>query len=174
MYKTKDDRTPPLFPELFPLGGALNQENRWCVLAELINWNDIDDIYSRYFSNIGRPARDSRVVAGIFMVSLLEETSDEAAVELFSENPYILYFCGLGNFVTDGSAADTQVLVRARRRLGPETFALFEKEILEILASHETLGLKFSRTRKIARKDFRFNAGTFLIKMGRRLTGLKK
>lgn len=151
MYKAKDDKTPPLFPELFPLGGALNPENRWIKLAALINWNELDAVYSKYFSCIGRPARDSRVVVGIFIVSLLEQVSDEDAVAMFNENPYIQHFCGLGNFATAATAADSKILYRARKRLGPETFALFEREILAMLNAHAELGNKFALAKRKAR-----------------------
>lgn len=29
MYQPKDRETLPLFPELFPFGGRLNENNRW-------------------------------------------------------------------------------------------------------------------------------------------------
>lgn len=148
MYKAKDDKTPPLFPELFPLGGALDPQNRWVRLAALVRWNEIDEIYRKYFSFIGRPARDSRIVAGIFMITLLERVTDEQAVALFNENPYIQHFCGLGNFVTGTEQADGKLLYRARKRLGAEAFARFETDLLGMLAVHEELRAKFAFYKK--------------------------
>ncbi|MDD4004531.1 MAG: transposase [Elusimicrobiaceae bacterium] len=148
MYKARDDKTPPLFPELFPLGGALSPENRWARLAALVNWDEIDAVYRKYFSFIGRPARDSRMVAGIFMVALLEQVSDERATVMFNENPYIQKFCGLGSFATGSAAADGKLLYRARKRLGPETFGKFEREIIRMLTAHEDLGSRFELFKK--------------------------
>ena len=36
MYKSKDGKTIPLFPELFPIGGKSNENNRWLRIAERI------------------------------------------------------------------------------------------------------------------------------------------
>lgn len=41
MYRSKDRRTRSLFPELFPFGGKLDENNRWLRIAELIPWEEL-------------------------------------------------------------------------------------------------------------------------------------
>jgi hypothetical protein len=41
MYRSKDRKTRPLFPELFPFGGKLNENNRWLRIADLIPWEEL-------------------------------------------------------------------------------------------------------------------------------------
>ena len=36
MYSEKDGREVPLFKELFPFGGQLEEDNRWLRIADLI------------------------------------------------------------------------------------------------------------------------------------------
>jgi hypothetical protein len=56
MYRKKDRKTIPLFPELSPFGGKLDENNRWLRIAELIPWGELEDDYRLAFSDIGRPA----------------------------------------------------------------------------------------------------------------------
>lgn len=41
MYKPKDRETQILFPELFPFGGSLDEQNRWRRIAVLIPWEKL-------------------------------------------------------------------------------------------------------------------------------------
>jgi hypothetical protein len=47
---SKDRKTLPLFPELFPLGGKLNENNRWLRISDLIPWEELEDVYRGNFS----------------------------------------------------------------------------------------------------------------------------
>jgi len=40
VYRPKDRNTRPLFPELFPYGGKLDERNRWLRIAELVPWQE--------------------------------------------------------------------------------------------------------------------------------------
>lgn len=53
MYRRKDRKTLPLFPELFPFGGKLDENNRWLRIAELIPWKELEEEYSKHFSDVG-------------------------------------------------------------------------------------------------------------------------
>jgi len=146
MYKPKDTKTPNLFPDLFPMGGGLNKENRWLKLAPLVPWEGLESIYTRYFSPTGRPAKDSRLVCGLLMVKWLENYSDERTVQEFNENPYMQLFCGLETFVTDERTVEASVLSRARKKLGRDVFGRFEREIMSALSGQEMLKMKFPKS----------------------------
>ena len=130
MYRPKDRKTLPLFPELFPLGGGLSADNRWLKLGGLIPWERLEEIYRRYFSeSLGRPAKDSRLICGLLIVKHAERYADERVVQEYLENPYVQAFCGEEVFRT-GGAISPSLLSKLRRRLGAEFFEKFEREIL--------------------------------------------
>jgi len=140
-YKSKDRQTGNLFSELLPFGGKLNTENRWIKLHDLIPWSDLEIIYRKYFSALGRPGKDSQLINGLLIVKHIMVMSDEAAVDCFLENPYVQYFCGYDQFVT-GREIEASTLARMRKRLGLEYFKKFEDEILGVLRDRKIIKSK--------------------------------
>lgn len=116
MYRSKDRTTAPLFAELFPFGGKIDEENRWLKVAQLIPWDALEQAYSRYFSDTGRPAHDARLVIGLLLLKHMTGISDVEIVLLVRENPYMQAFCGLDNFAA-GQLIDSSTLTYVRRRL---------------------------------------------------------
>jgi hypothetical protein len=137
-YKTKDRFTGNLFSEIFPYGGKLNQENRWMKLSSLVPWELLEEIYRKYFSHLGRPGKDSRLVNGLLIAKHLKNYSDEEVVEEFLENPYLQYFCGYDQFVV-GKEIHSTTLCKMRRRVGEEYFGKFENEIIEVLKTKKLI-----------------------------------
>jgi len=140
-YKSKDHQTGNLFSELLPFGGKLNPENRWIKLHDMIPWSDLETIYRKYFSSLGRPGKDSQLINGLLIVKHLLVMSDEAVVDFFLESPYVQYFCGYDQFVT-GREIEASTLVRMRKRLGLEYFKKFEEEILGMLKERKIIKSK--------------------------------
>ena len=68
MYKSKDRKTIPLFPELFPFGGKLDERNRRLRIADLIPWEELEEDYRKHFSDVGRPAKDAQLVIGLLLL----------------------------------------------------------------------------------------------------------
>ena len=132
MYRGKDRQTLPLFSDLFPFGGKLNPENRWLKIAQLIPWEEIESKYRGYFSEIGRPSLDCRLVIGILLLKHMTGFSDEDIIKLVNENPYMQAFCGLDNFATE-PLMNSSSLSKIRKRLGEKYFAELERETYEVL-----------------------------------------
>jgi len=141
MYKSKDRKTIPLFPELFPFGGKLDENNRWLRIAELIPWEELEDEYRRYFSDVGRPATDAQLVIGLLLLKHMTGFSDEDVVEAVSENPYMQVFCGFEQFVT-GEILDPSTLTKQRERLGLEFFRELEKKTYKVLIDRKIIKAK--------------------------------
>jgi len=137
-YKSKDRRTGDLFAEMMPFGGKLNSENRWMKLDELIPWEEMENIYRKYFSELGRPGKDSQLINGLMIVKHQAVLSDKEVVEYFLENPYVQYFCGYDQFVSE-KEIDSSTLTRMRKRLGVEYFKKFEEEILNLLKERKII-----------------------------------
>jgi hypothetical protein len=53
---------------LLPFGGKLNVENRWIKMHDLIPWIELEGIYRKYFSNSGRPGKDSQLINGLLII----------------------------------------------------------------------------------------------------------
>lgn len=143
-YKAKDRQTGNLFSELLPFGGKLNLENRWIKLHDLVPWEELETIYGKYFSRLGRPGKNSDLINGLLIVKHLMVMSDEAVVDYFLENPYVQYFCGYEQFVTGVASKEIEAstLTRMRKRLGVEYFKKFEDEILGILKERRIIKSK--------------------------------
>jgi len=100
VYKSKDRKTIPLFPELFPFGGKLDERNRWLRIANLIPWEELEEDYRKHFSDVGRPAKYAQLVIGLLLLKPMTGLSDEGLVAEVLENPYMQAFCGFRSFVT--------------------------------------------------------------------------
>lgn len=137
-YHSKDKRTGNLFEELLPFGGKLNLKNRWIKLHDLIPWEELETIYRKYFSRLGRPGKDSQLINGLLIVKHVTVMSDEEVVACFLENPYVQYFCGYDQFVTN-QEIEASTVTRMRKRLGTEYFKRFEAEILGILRERKII-----------------------------------
>jgi len=141
MYRPKDRKTIPLFPELFPFGGKLDERNRWLRIADLIPWEELEEEYAEYFSDIGRPATDSQLVIGLLLLKHMTGLSDEGVVEEVLENPYMQAFCGFEHFET-GELLDPSTLTKMRERLGLEFFHKLERKTYKVLIDRRIIKAK--------------------------------
>jgi IS5 family transposase len=141
MYTANDRLTQPLFEELFPFGGKLDEKNRWLRIAELIPWNQLENSYSQQFSHTGRPAHDARLVIGLLLLKHMSRTSDSEIVHLVCENPYMQAFCGLDNFTT-GKLINPSTLTHVRKRLGAKQFKELEDLTYKSLIEHKIIKAK--------------------------------
>lgn len=126
----------PIFKELNPYSGQIDQNNRWIKLAELVPWDQMDVIYRGYFDE-GKQSviKTSRLILGLMLGQMLLELGDRPILEYFHENPYFQYFCGQDTFVvkTDKAMIHHSLLSKRRKRLGKAYVADFEREVLEVL-----------------------------------------
>jgi IS5 family transposase len=140
MYKYSADFTDQL--ELFelslPFGGKLDQQNRWIQLSSLIDWRGFEYAYGKLFSHTGRPALSARLVIGALIIKHVKGLSDEEVVEEIVENPYVQFFVGLKQFQYEVPFDDSSLSV-VRKRLGEETFAGFERVVIERLVERRLI-----------------------------------
>jgi len=132
MYKPKDRDTCVLFPELFPFGGHLDERNRWLRISELIPWAELEAVYLKYFSSLGRPAKDAQLILGLLLLKHMTKLSDRELLVTVIENPYMQAFCGFHSMATTATL-DASTLTQARKRLGPEFFRELEKRSYAVL-----------------------------------------
>jgi len=85
--KPKTDPNLDLFrPELKEM---LDNTHPLYVMRELIEWDELHEDLSEYFSVEGAPAKSVQLVAGIFYLKAHYNLSDEAVVSHWVESPAI-------------------------------------------------------------------------------------
>ena len=141
MYRHRDRKTLPLFSELFPFGGKLNENNRWLRVAELVPWEELEEEYAKRFSDVGRPGTDAQLAIGLLLLKHMTGLSDEGVVQAVVENPYMQAFCGFEKFVTE-EILDPSTLTRMRERLGLEFFKELERKTYKALIDRRIIKAK--------------------------------
>lgn len=128
----------PIFKELSPYSGEIDENNRWIRLEELVPWAELDGLYRKYFDKekLG-VIKDSQLILGLLLGQMLLEMGDRPILEYFHENPYFQHFCGQDVFVAKGktSIIHHSLLSKRRKRLGKSYMNKFEKEVITVLKS---------------------------------------
>ena len=126
----KDDRDQLGIDEFFlPFGGKLNKDNRWVRTAEIMPWDDMEEVYLKSMSQeTDRAAFPARIAYGAIYVKEQEGLTDEETVEAIAENPYIQYFLGLKEF-RDKPLFNASMMVHFRKRFPVETLAKINEYI---------------------------------------------
>lgn len=77
----------------------LDKDNRWCRMADMINWDLVDDVYRENISvDVGRHAHSSRLAfTCAYVRAYLDLTMEETLAQLH-ENMYIAHFAGANQF----------------------------------------------------------------------------
>ena len=130
-----------LFERSLPFAGKLDRSNRWIVLAHTLNWRELELSYAKLFATEGRPGVRARYVLGTLILKHHFQVSDDEILQLIIEGPYLQYFIGLPQFTTT-APFEASSLARVRERLGEETFAEFEKALINTLVEKKLIQAK--------------------------------
>ncbi len=116
-----------------PFDKKLNLENRWIILANLIPWDEICNIYRKTIpkSRTGRPGLNPRVVIGSIIIKHLCDIDDRETVNQISENIYMQYFLGYSSF-SDEPPFDASLFVEFRKQLGLDVINEINEKIVEL------------------------------------------
>ena len=116
MTPKKTENHPQIFQSR--LDNQLNMRHKLVILAQQIDWTAYEKEFGSLFDpGQGRPGLPIRLMVGITYLSRMYNYSDEAAVEMFVENPYWQYFCGYEYFQIK-APLDPSSLVHWRQRIG--------------------------------------------------------
>ena len=130
MYKNTSSE-PKMANLPYFLDTTLNADNRWVQLAGLIPWSDVEEIYALNFtSSKGPKAISARTAFGALIIQVKLSLTDEEAVEIISENPYMQYFIGLEKY-EQRSPFDSSMMTHFRKRFNAQDI----KDIDELLHS---------------------------------------
>jgi len=122
-----------------PFEQHLNFKNRWVVLAKLIPWDEVCNLYLKHVgvSDTGRPPLNPRVVLGSLLIKHLCNLDDRETVDQISENIYMQYFLGYSSFTSE-APFDASLFVEFRKRLGMDTLNAINEKIASLKTHLET------------------------------------
>ena len=122
-----------------PFERSLNPKNRWVVLARLIPWDEICNIYLKHtgISPTGRPPISPRIVLGSLIIKHLCNLDDRETVDQISENIYMQYFLGYSSF-SDQAPFDSSLMTDFRKRLGMDQVNAINERIVSLKAKFES------------------------------------
>ena len=102
-----------------PFSQKLIKTNRWVVLAHLIPWDEVCNVYTKQvgISHTGRPPVSPRVVIGSLIIKHMCDLDDRETVAQISENMYMQYFLGYSSFTSE-EPFDASLFVEFRLRMG--------------------------------------------------------
>jgi transposase, IS5 family len=118
-----------------PFEQSLNPNNRWVVLAKLIPWDEICNLYRKHvgLSITGRPPINPRIVIGSVIIKHMCNLDDRETVEQIAENIYMQYFLGYSGFSNE-PPFDASLFVEFRKRLGFEQLQAINERIISLRA----------------------------------------
>lgn len=118
MFKRHRKPQLSIYDFITPFGGHLNEENRWVVMANAIDWDYVDEVYEKSFTKdktVGNVAYDSRIAFGALCIQKKLDLTDAETVEMIQENPYLQYFIGYHEYTYD-RPFDSSTMVYFRKR----------------------------------------------------------
>ena len=101
------------------LDNILDQRHELVRLAGLIDWQGFACAFGRFYRELGRPGKPTRLMVGLSYLKHVYDLSDEEVVQRWVENPYWQWFCGFEYF-QHTPPIDPSCLTRWRQRIAPE------------------------------------------------------
>jgi transposase, IS5 family len=122
-----------------PFDQKLSTTNRWVVLAHLIPWDEICNMYFKFVpkGQTGRPALNPRIVIGSLIIKHMCNLDDRETVDQISENIYMQYFLGYPSFSNE-KPFDASLFVEFRKRLGMDNLNAINERIVAIKTKIES------------------------------------
>ncbi len=115
----------------WPFQTVLDENNRWVKMEQCIPWDELAEFYYQGLSSqMGRPAKDARMVIGAVIIKHKLCLSDAETVQQIQENPYMQYFVGLPGYQMEAPFASS-LFVEIRKRMGQSVFDGFHRVVVE-------------------------------------------
>lgn len=127
--KPRHEEPAQLFQQ--DLEHLLDQRQPLYKLANQLPWEELEKEFESYYSEIGRPALPTRLMAGLLLLKQLENLSDERVCEAWTRDAYMQYFCGERYFQWKLPCEPSE-LVHFRNRIGQEGVEKILKMTVEL------------------------------------------
>ena len=109
----------------------LNPNNRWVRLANCLPWDTLAKILTEKFADKGKFTYPARLIIGSIIIKHRLGLSDEETVNSIEENPYMQYFLGYDDFISQ-RPFDPSLFVSWRKIIGNNTFNKFTDTLMKI------------------------------------------
>ena len=164
MFKRQKAPQLSIYDFITPFGGHLNEENRWVITAEKMDWDYIDEVYEKAFANkeTGNVAYSSRVAFGALYIQKKLGLTDEETVEMIQENPYLQYFIGYKEYTYE-KPFDSSTLVYFRKRLPKEVMNDINEHHFKDKAGGSGSGISGEAENSSESSEESTNSGTLII-----------
>lgn len=139
--KTKES---DLFRE--ELTQIINHRHPLFILSEQIDWDKAAAIVEQWFDDsCGRPAKSSRLIAGLFLLKQLKNVSDEDLPTFWLENAYWQYFCGETYFQHEFPIHPTSMTKWRKKMTAEDAQALLQLTVETALKTKAVKQSEFNR-----------------------------
>lgn len=147
-----------------PFEKKLNPDNRWVVLAKLIPWDEICNIYLKAVPKriTGRPGLSPRVVLGSIIIKHLCDIDDRETCSQISENIYMQHFLGYSSF-SDEPPFDSSLFVTFRKLLSLDLINQINEKIVALKTKLEEVQKPSKENSDSDSKPENPNRGTVLM-----------
>jgi transposase, IS5 family len=119
-------------PNIPRLSKQLNPSHPLCLLAELVEWEELEEEFGAFYSEgNSRPPKPIRLMTGLLMLQHMSGFSDEQTIRHWIENPYWQYFCGF-DILQWKPPIDPSLMSHFRKRIGKEGMEKILEEVIKI------------------------------------------
>jgi hypothetical protein len=121
-----------------PFERTLDLSNRWVVLAGLIPWDELCNVFLHEESkkSAGRTGINPRIILGALIIKHICNLDDRETVAQISENIYMQYFLGYPSFIND-KPFDASLFVTIRKRYGLDFINNLNEKIIQLKTHFE-------------------------------------
>lgn len=158
--------------------GALDPSHKLFRLAEVIDWENIYDKLSPYYSTLGRRALPLRLMTGLHLLKHMEDMSDAQCADRVRGDLYWMHFCGVSvdSLQQKYAHLNSSSMTKFRNRIGPDGWASVEGVIRKYLLETKRIDPKVMATdSSCMEKNVAYPTDSGLLDKGRKnlLKGMK-
>jgi len=113
------------------LEDILNPSEPLYKLSKKINWKELEEYFSSYYSHTGRPSKPVRLMIALLLLKQMYNLGDETVVSQWVHNPYWQYFSGYTTFQWNFPLEPSD-LVHFRKRIGQDGLEKIFKATIEV------------------------------------------
>ena len=121
------------------LDQIIDMKHQLVKLAALVNWARLENVCGEaYRDGPSMPPLPTRLMAGLAILKITFDLSDEMVCERWVESPYFQYFCG-ETFFQHKLVFDRSSITRWRQRMGEEKLKSLLQESLAIAVATKAM-----------------------------------
>jgi len=123
------------------LDQIINMKHELVLLANRIDWPELDDQVAPFYAVDGRPSIPSRLMIGLHILKHIHNLSDESVCARWEESPYYQYFCG-EEYFQHRLPIERSSMTHWRQRIGEDFCDQLLQESLRIAYQEKALSIR--------------------------------